>query len=94
MTVSRRAEPERSCVGCRGRAPKPTLLRIARDPAGGADLDVTATAPGRGAYVHRDPACVEAALRKGALARALRTGLGPDEMGRLRGRIERELATA
>ena len=33
------------------------------------------SAPGRGAYVHRDEACVEAALSHGALARALRAGL-------------------
>jgi hypothetical protein len=38
--------------------------------------------------VHRESACVDAALRRGALARALRTGLGADELGRLRDDIE------
>jgi hypothetical protein len=38
--------------------------------------------------VHRDPACLDVALAKGGLARALRTGLGADELGRLRDDIE------
>ena len=43
---------------------------------------------GRGAWVHRDAACVDAALARGGLARALRTSLGADELGRLRDDIE------
>jgi hypothetical protein len=38
--------------------------------------------------VHSDPACLDVALAKGGLARALRTGLGADELGRLRDDIE------
>ena len=80
-------EPERSCVGCRRRAPKAELLRVACTPSG-VRADPTATAPGRGAYVHRDPSCVDAALRNGAIARALRVGLSEGELARLRGDIE------
>jgi predicted RNA-binding protein YlxR (DUF448 family) len=79
--------PERSCVGCRERAPKAELVRVARTPAG-VRVDPHGNAPGRGAYVHRDPACVAAALRKGALASALRTGLAQEELARLRKEIE------
>jgi predicted RNA-binding protein YlxR (DUF448 family) len=77
----------RTCVGCRSRAPKRELVRIARAPHG-ARVDPDGTAPGRGAYVHRDGACVRAALGKGTLARALRVGLDQDELARLEGRIE------
>ena len=80
-------EPERSCVGCRERAPKAELVRVARTSAG-VRVDPRGSAPGRGAYVHRDPACIDAALRKGALARALRTGLAQEELARLRNEIE------
>ena len=80
-------EPERSCVGCRRRAPKAELLRVAHTPSG-VRADPTGTAPGRGAFVHRDPACVDAALRNGAIARALRTGLSQGELARLRVDIE------
>ena len=83
-------EPERSCVGCRERAPKAELVRVARTPAG-VRVDPRGSAPGRGAYVHRDPACIDAALRKGALARALRTGLAKEELARLRKEIEEAL---
>jgi predicted RNA-binding protein YlxR (DUF448 family) len=82
--------PERSCVGCRERAPKAELVRVARTPAG-VRVDPRGTAPGRGAYVHRDPACVAAASRKGALASALCTGLAQGELARLRKEIEEAL---
>jgi predicted RNA-binding protein YlxR (DUF448 family) len=73
------------------RASKAELVRIARTPDG-VRADVQgAAAPGRGAYVHRDRDCVEAALRKGALARALRMGLDQQELARLRTRIEEAL---
>ncbi|HEX5936352.1 MAG TPA: YlxR family protein, partial [Actinomycetota bacterium] len=37
-------EPERSCVGCRRRAPKAELLRVAHTPSG-VRADPTGTAP-------------------------------------------------
>lgn len=81
-------EPIRTCVGCRERAPKSALVRVAVSTEG-PGIDRAGTAPGRGAYVHRDPACLAAAGRSGVLGRALRTGLGTDEVGRLMHEIER-----
>ncbi len=81
------AAPVRTCVGCRRRAPKTELLRIARAD-GGAAPDVLGHEPGRGAYVHRDAGCVRLAARPGAFARALRTGLDQEEIARLVARIE------
>jgi hypothetical protein len=75
-------EPVRTCVGCRERAPRSELLRIVAGPDGPA-IDRRGHAPGRGAYVHRDHACVAAAGRPGVLGRALRTGGASDEVGRL-----------
>jgi uncharacterized protein len=83
-------EPERTCVGCRGKAAKPELLRLVRAD-GGVRVDPQGNAPGRGAYVHRDAACVEVALKRGSIGRALRTGLGADEADRLRADIGREV---
>jgi predicted RNA-binding protein YlxR (DUF448 family) len=85
------AAPERTCVGCRGKAPKAALIRLVRGLDGRVEIDERAVAPGRGAYLHRDRSCVEAALRKGALARAMRTGVGPEEVGRLGAFLERML---
>jgi predicted RNA-binding protein YlxR (DUF448 family) len=83
-------EPERSCIGCRRRAPKTALLRLARTPDG-VRVDPAARAPGRGAYVHRDAGCIAAAIRAGRLSRALRTGLAQSELARLTTEIEEAL---
>jgi predicted RNA-binding protein YlxR (DUF448 family) len=86
-------EPVRTCVGCRSRAPKAELVRIARTPEG-VRADPEAVAPGRGAYVHPSVDCVEAALARGAIARALRMGdkgLDQQELARLQSRIEEAL---
>jgi predicted RNA-binding protein YlxR (DUF448 family) len=83
--------PERTCVGCRRPAPKAELLRVTRAPEGAVAMDPTGRAPGRGAYLHRDPACVGAAFRRGGLAGALRVPLGSAEAASLRRDIEEEL---
>ncbi|WP_165069068.1 YlxR family protein [Marisediminicola senii] len=64
-------EPVRTCLGCRQRAPKPSLLRfVVRD----LDIvaDPSATLPGRGAWVHPTVDCVDTALKRKAFGRALR----------------------
>ncbi|HEX2030199.1 MAG TPA: YlxR family protein [Actinomycetota bacterium] len=78
-------------MGCRGRAPKRELLRIATAPGGGVAVDPSATAPGRGAYVHRRPECVDAATARGSLARALRIRLAPDDLATLKEAIRKEI---
>ncbi|WP_121150401.1 YlxR family protein [Microbacterium sp. AG1240] len=68
-------EPVRTCVACRARAPRSTLLRVV---ANGSVLvrDDRACLPGRGAWVHETHECVEVALRRRAFVRALRVS-GP-----------------
>ena len=46
-------------------------------------MDPTGRAAGRGAYVHADMACLRQAARRGAIGRALRVRLGPEEAARL-----------
>ena len=41
------------------------------------------TLPGRGAYIHRNDGCVTGAIHRGALARALRVGIGREEASNL-----------
>ncbi len=50
------------------KAPKAELLRVVRLAGGEVAVDPTGSAPGRGAYVHRDVGCVEAAVRSRAFA--------------------------
>jgi len=82
-----RREPVRTCAGCRQRGAKSGLVRVTRTPEG-VRVDRAQRAPGRGAYLHADAACCEAALKRGALARALRTALSPEEASTLRTDIE------
>ncbi len=64
-------EPVRTCVGCRARVARSSLLRVvARD--GVLVSDPAASLPGRGAWVHDTPECIETALRRRAFGRALR----------------------
>ena len=70
MTSPRRAEgPQRTCVGCRRIAAPSDLVRLVVGPEG---VVAGKGRPGRGAWLCDDPACVDAALAKGGLARALR----------------------
>jgi uncharacterized protein len=79
--------PLRTCVGCRERDEKASLVRVVA-AGDGVRVDRTGSAPGRGAYVHRDRACVEAAIARGALSRALRAGLNEQGAATLRADLE------
>ncbi len=74
--------PLRTCVGCREVLPKRTLIRLVRTPEG-VKVDLTGRLPGRGAYLHDRRSCWERALKKGALARALRVTLTQEDRQRL-----------
>ena len=61
----------RTCVGCRQRAEASELLRVVLSD-GVLVPDPSRLLPGRGAHLHRDPACLELAERRRAFPRALR----------------------
>ena len=63
--------PVRTCLGCRRRDDQARLLRVVADGTT-VVVDPRRRAPGRGAYVHPDPACVALAVKKRAFSRALR----------------------
>jgi predicted RNA-binding protein YlxR (DUF448 family) len=68
----------RTCTGCREEAGKGSLIRVVRRAEGGAAIDRTGRASGRGAYVHDDPRCLELARKKRSLDRALHTSIQPE----------------
>ncbi|MCV7155327.1 YlxR family protein [Mycolicibacterium pyrenivorans] len=78
--------PVRTCIGCRKRELAVELLRVvAVDSASGTGnrssvviVDAARTLPGRGAWLHRDPECLQAAIRRRAFGRALRITGTPD----------------
>jgi uncharacterized protein len=64
--------PVRTCIGCRSREEKVRLIRIVLRDLGVA-VDVRQREPGRGAYLHPRPECLEQALKRRSLGRALRS---------------------
>ena len=53
-------------------------MRVVRTPAGTIVLDATGRVAGRGAYLCRSVDCLDRAIAKGALSRALTTPLPAD----------------
>ena len=65
--------PIRTCVGCRERAARSDLVRVALDGTT-VVIDESATLPGRGAWLHRRPECLDLAITRRAFSRAFRAG--------------------
>nr|WP_082978119.1 YlxR family protein [Mycobacterium gordonae] len=74
--------PVRTCVGCRKRELAVELLRVVARSAGNGNyaviVDPAGSLPGRGAWLHPGPKCVQEAIRRRAFTRALRITGSPD----------------
>jgi uncharacterized protein len=68
---------------------KRELVRIVREPSGSINPDPSGRAAGRGAYICRTTDCLDLAIKKGALGRALKSPIPAD----LRERIAEILAS-
>ncbi len=55
--------PMRMCIGCGEMKPKKELIRIVKAPDGEISLDFTGKKSGRGAYICRNPGCLDAAQK-------------------------------
>ncbi len=65
-------EPVRTCIGCRSRAPRASLLRVVLQDSK-VVADASTALPGRGAWLHPTLECYRLAVRRRAFGRALRT---------------------
>ena len=74
--------PVRTCVGCRKRELAVGLLRVVAVSNGNGDfaaiVDTARSLPGRGAWLHPVPHCVQQAIRRRAFTRALRIAGSPE----------------
>ncbi len=77
------SRPQRTCVACHTVRAKRELVRIVRSPAGELAVDLRGKAPGRGAYLDPDRACLDRGLREGVLAKALEIPIDPATAARL-----------
>lgn len=80
--------PMRMCVGCREMKPKRELLRVVRSPEGEIAIDFTGKKSGRGAYVCRDEACLDRAVKQRQLERALENPVNEEVIALLRWQIK------
>jgi predicted RNA-binding protein YlxR (DUF448 family) len=75
----RKHSPQRTCIVCRQVRNKRELVRLVRTPEGELVIDETGKRNGRGAYLCRQSACWEAALRGNQLSKALKMEIGERE---------------
>lgn len=75
--------PQRTCVACRQTEAKRGLVRIVRTAEGRVLVDERGKANGRGAYLCRDRACWETALKRGAIERGLKVKINAEDRQQL-----------
>jgi predicted RNA-binding protein YlxR (DUF448 family) len=89
------AAPQRTCIGCRQKRPKVTLLRLVRGADGRVQVDDGGRAEGRGAYVCPDSDCLGKAFSPGRLRHAFKRPSEPPALGAaaiLNGRVGNDKA--
>ena len=70
--------PLRMCIACREMKPKVEMTRVVRNAEGEIKLDPTGKAPGRGAYVCNDEACLKKLQTKKLLHKTFSTDVSAD----------------
>ncbi len=70
--------PMRMCIGCRQMRPKRELVRVVRSSEGHISFDPIGRAPGRGAYLCKNEACLERAMKTRALERTFEQKIDPE----------------
>ena len=67
-----KSKPQRMCIGCRNMKEKDRLIRIVRLTDDTFHLDPTGRMNGKGAYLCKDPVCLQQAIKSKALNRSFR----------------------
>jgi len=73
----------RSCIGCRQKATRVSLIRLVCDPEGTIVVDRHLKAPGRGAHLCYDAECIRLAAQRKAFGRAFKRPVAPVDPERL-----------
>ena len=83
--TGRLTEVLRTCIGCRERADRATLVRVVAARESKVTIvtpDLSRSLPGRGAHLHPTARCLELATRRKAFGRALQVE-GPLDLTKL-----------
>ena len=73
----------RMCVGCKEMKNKRDLVRIVKTPQDELVLDDTGKLSGRGAYICRDVACLQKAVKSKGLERSFKMKISDDIFAQL-----------
>ena len=83
--------PMRMCVVCGEMKPKKELIRVLRTPEGEFLLDTTGKKAGRGAYLCKNMACLDAAKKARKLERSFSCRIAPAVYEELEHALQSEL---
>jgi predicted RNA-binding protein YlxR (DUF448 family) len=82
--------PQRMCTGCMEMKTKKELIRIVKNKENDVSIDFTGKKPGRGAYICKDVACLEKAIKTRRLSKNLETTIGDEIYEKLKDEILNE----
>jgi predicted RNA-binding protein YlxR (DUF448 family) len=88
--ISGKSKPQRTCVACRKIKSKKDMVRLVRNPTGEIEIDLKGKKEGRGAYLCREWACWERAIKGNQLKHALKGDITQKDLERL-GKTGREI---
>ncbi|MBQ0092062.1 MAG: YlxR family protein [Clostridiales bacterium] len=71
--------PARKCVGCGEMKDRTLLIRVTKNALGEIRADFSGKADGRGAYICKNPACLQTARKRKGFERAF-SGKIPEEV--------------
>lgn len=86
--LKQRKVPMRKCTGCQEMKNKKELVRIVHSQEGTFSLDFTGKAPGRGAYICPNAACLEKAQKSKGLERSFKGAVPKEVYESLREELE------
>ena len=75
--------PMRMCVGCRQMKEKREMIRVLRTQEGDICIDVTGKKNGRGAYLCKNPGCLELAVKNHGLERSFKMNISKETVTEL-----------
>lgn len=96
MAVHQKKIPMRMCTGCGEMKPKKELVRVVKAPQKEEDtppeisLDLTGKKPGRGAYLCRNPECLQKARKSRRLERAFSCRIPDEVYDRMEGEMQQD----
>ncbi|MBS3948250.1 MAG: YlxR family protein [Dethiobacter sp.] len=85
--MKKRKLPLRVCIGCQQQKTKRELIRLVRTPEGHVEVDPTGKKAGRGTYLCRQLACLEAAVKAKRIERSLKHPVSPAVVEALAGQL-------